>query len=82
MSEIENSIKRYVEDELIMNDQITPLDMDYPLLENGVIDSASLVSLVTFLEVQFRIQIPGTDLVPEHFESIHSIADYVKSITA
>lgn len=79
MPGIEDRIKHFIENEVIVEDGLLPLDVNYALLENGVVDSASLVSLVTFLEVEFQMQVPRTDLVPEHFESVKAIADYVES---
>jgi acyl carrier protein len=50
---------------------------DDDLLELGLIDSISIVALVSFLEERFEIEVRDEDLVPEHFQSIASIAEYV-----
>lgn len=47
------------------------------LIESGLIDSTSILELVSFLEAEFKIDIDDQDIVPENLESISAIADYV-----
>ena len=47
------------------------------LLEADILDSIALVGLVQFLEAEFDLEIPDSDLVPELFETPVSISDYV-----
>lgn len=42
-------------------------------IEDGLLDSFDLVSLVTNLEKAFEISIEGTDIVPENFMNLTSI---------
>ena len=43
------------------------------LLTDGIIDSVSLVELVTVLEKSFFIDIPLEEIIPENFNSIENI---------
>ena len=43
------------------------------LLTDGIIDSVSLVELVTELEKSFFIDIPLEEIIPENFNSIENI---------
>ena len=43
------------------------------LLTDGIIDSVSLVELVTALEKSFFIDIPLEEIIPENFNSIENI---------
>jgi len=47
------------------------------LFERGVIDSLGIGSLVGMLASQFGVVVPDEDLLPDHFDSISSIARYV-----
>ncbi len=47
------------------------------LIETGILDSTGLLELVLFLEETFAIAIPQEDLLPEWFETIARITDYV-----
>lgn len=53
------------------------------LLEAGVIDSAAMIDLITFLEKTYKVSIDEDDMIPENFDSIDAIVDYIGSrITA
>ena len=43
-------------------------------ITQGYFDSFDMISLVTELDSTFGISIDGTDIVPQHFESVASIA--------
>jgi len=47
------------------------------LFESGVLDSFALVDLVSALEQGFGIKIPDSDLIPQRFESIARIEQYL-----
>ncbi|MBU6247156.1 MAG: acyl carrier protein [Xanthomonadaceae bacterium] len=47
------------------------------LLELGVIDSTGVLELALFLEVQFGISVRGEDLLPQNFDSVDSMSDFV-----
>ncbi len=42
-------------------------------IEEGMLDSFDLISLVTSLDTEFGISISGTDILPENFSSIDNI---------
>lgn len=46
-------------------------------IEDGLLDSFDIVSLVEALEDAFDIEISGRDIVPEHFTSLDTIEDLV-----
>lgn len=47
------------------------------LLEAGVLDSMSMVDLITHLEAKYDITISEDDLTPENFSSVTAIVAYV-----
>ena len=51
-------------------------------IENGMLDSFDVVSLVTMLDKEFNISIEGVEIVPMNFNSVESICSllskYVK----
>ncbi len=53
------------------------LDPAEDLLEQRIIDSLGILKLVGFLEKTYGIQVDDVDVVPENFQSIQSITDYV-----
>lgn len=51
-------------------------------IEDGMLDSFDMVTLVTMLDEEFKISIEGTQVIPDNFISIESICSllskYVK----
>ena len=47
-------------------------------LENGAIDSLGILDLVHFLEKEFSLQVSDDDLMPEHFESLAAVTNFVQ----
>ena len=46
---------------------------EYGLIENGVLDSLDIVTLVTEINETFDVSIPADEIVPENFDSAKSI---------
>jgi D-alanine--poly(phosphoribitol) ligase subunit 2 len=51
---------------------------DVNFIEEGMLDSFDVVSLVDELESQFNIKISGTDVIAENFSSLDKIEALVK----
>jgi acyl carrier protein len=56
-----------------------PVDVDRngSLFESGLLDSFALVDLVSALEEGFGVKIPDSDLIPQRFDSIARIGQYL-----
>jgi acyl carrier protein len=44
----------------------------------GMLDSLGIMRVVSFCEESFGIQVPDTEILPEHFENISAIASLVE----
>lgn len=77
----EDMLRSFIVDELRW-DRGESLPSDYPLLTNGVVDSLGILSLVSFIESTFGVQILDEELVPEHFETVASIAGLIDAKVA
>ena len=42
-------------------------------IADGMLDSFDMVTLVSALDKNYGISIPGTDILPEHFQNLQSI---------
>ena len=75
---VEHTIRSYIVDEIMRgrNDD-TPLDLDYPLIEERVLDSMDVQRLVAFVETQFEVKVPDEYLLPDNFASIRAVAKMV-----
>ena len=77
--DVEPPIKNYIEENVLSKKGGGAFSSDDSLLESGLIDSAGIFSLVALLESEFNITVPDEDIVPEHFETVKSVAAYVES---
>jgi acyl carrier protein len=50
---------------------------DDRLLGSGRLDSLGVLDVVAFLEKEFAITLADDDLVPENFESVRRLAEFV-----
>jgi len=48
---------------------------DINFIEEGMLDSFDIISLVTTLDEQFNISIDGMEIVPENFISVDSMVN-------
>ena len=51
---------------------------DVNFIEEGMLDSFDVVTLVSDLDTTFGISIYGIDIVPENFSSVYSIINLLK----
>lgn len=68
-------IKRFLSDEL--NLQESDLGLETSLFSSGLLDSFSMIELVTFLEKSAGIRIRPTELTLENFDSIVRIQEFL-----
>ena len=50
----------------------------HSLVSEGILDSFDIVQIIAELDSSYGIKIPGTELVPENFDSVISICMLVK----
>ncbi len=53
------------------------LNDDESLFESGILDSLGVLRLVSFLEERFGVRVKDEELVPENFETLNRLADFV-----
>lgn len=77
--EIDNAIREFlVENFLYGNKDGLPGDED-SFMEKGFIDSTGILEIVSFIEEKFLITVEDDDLVPENFDSITHLVNYINS---
>ena len=55
-------------------------DMATNILQEGIVDSISILSLVAFLEERYGIEISFEDITAENFANVGSIAKFMKTL--
>lgn len=77
--DVETSVREFLREHAILSSDKPDVSSDESLLDSGILDSASIFQLVGFLEERFDFVIPDEDLVPENFDTLDSITDFVRS---
>jgi acyl carrier protein len=75
-------ITEYVRTALFSEPDAGPLDPSTPLVESGLLSSLQTARLLSFLEREFGVRVPPTDLVRRNFENLQRITDLVVSLRA
>jgi acyl carrier protein len=73
-----DKLRHFVVEQLRWDGPSNQLTDDYPLLDNGVIDSFGIFEIVQFIEDECRIEIADDELVPENFATLGAIAKLVE----
>ncbi len=62
--------------------EINGIGDETELLESDIIDSTGVMELVFFIADQFGFEVDAGDIVPENFNSINGLANFVQEKTA
>ena len=79
--EMKQMIIEYVKEEFLEDEDEMEVTENTPLISSGIVDSFSMVSLKTFIEKKYNIQIPDAKATPEVFDTVNSIVELVKEFT-
>ncbi len=74
----EERIRRFLNEELIFSDALH-YDDATSFLGAGIIDSLGVIELVTWVQSEFGIAVDVHDITRENFDSIRTLATYVRS---
>ena len=74
---IQESIEQFIIDELLFGDG-QQLTSETHLLDDGVLDSLGILTMVEFLEGQFKVQIDAQDINKKNFKSVDALVRFVE----
>nr|VFJ52911.1 MAG: clorobiocin biosynthesis protein CloN5 [Candidatus Kentron sp. FW]VFJ54467.1 MAG: clorobiocin biosynthesis protein CloN5 [Candidatus Kentron sp. FW] len=77
-AEIETAIKEYITEAFLYDRQDVSLTNDFPLFEQGIIDSMGLFRLISFLEEKFGFAVKPEEILIESFSSVDTITTLVE----
>jgi len=73
---IEDALRRYILTELAAV-PLRRLDLDTPLFET-LLDSTSVLALVSYIESRYGIEVRDSEVVPDNFSSLRRLVTYIK----
>lgn len=74
---IKTTLKEYISAEISGPSGQTAIGDETKLIESGVLDSLSVLKLVTFLEERFAIRVDPDEVVSDNFETLASLTNLV-----
>ena len=74
---IRDQIRDFITQNFLYNGTAAQLDNSASLLEQGIVDTTGVLELVLFVEETYAFNVDQNDLLPENFDSIDNIANYV-----
>lgn len=75
---IKEKIRKYIAENILFSSNGFPYSDSTSFLDNGIIDSMNVLELVMFIEENFGVTVNDADVVPENFDSVDRLADYVQ----
>jgi acyl carrier protein len=70
-------IEQFIADELLIGRIQGRINPDESLFASGVLDSLSILRLISFIEEQFDVVVDDAEVVPDNFQSINEINGFI-----
>jgi acyl carrier protein len=77
--DIRSEIRNFIFDNFMMGKENEQLSDTDSLLGMGVIDSTGVLELVGFLEDHFKVTVEADETIPDNFDSVNSLINYIQS---
>ena len=77
-SELKDKIRSFVLGSLVQESDLKLSD-DASFLEEGIIDSTGVMELAAFLEDTFGFQVEDEEIIPDTFDSVNKLIQYVRA---
>lgn len=78
MEEVNVAIRNFVIENFLYGDRQAKFDDHDSFLEKGIVDSTGVLELVAYLEEKFKIQVGDEEIIPDHFDSVVNLTNYIK----
>ena len=77
MAEARSEIKKFINEEFVVEEGVELDDAD--LLEEEIVDSLGIFTLISFIEDKFGVSISPEEINLENFQTVDSITSLVES---
>lgn len=74
----EEKIRTYIAEKILFNKNGYPHTDEASFLDEGIVDSTSILELVMFIEENFSISVDDAEITPDNFDSVKKLANYVR----
>jgi len=76
---VADRVRGFIAEVLLFGDQDGLPSDELSLLRGGIIDSTDVMELICFVEEAFGITVDDADVVPQNFDSVRGISEYVRT---
>lgn len=76
---MEQIIREYIAQQFLFDDPQAAIEDEQNLIEDGIIDSLGIFTLIAFIEQQFGIKVQPEDVVLDNFQSVNTIKQLISS---
>ena len=77
MQQIEREVRQFIVDNYFFGKDESEFSDDDSFLDKGVLDSLGILSLVSFIQQEYGIEISDQELVPDNWDSVRRAAQFV-----
>lgn len=77
MTDFTETIRNFIETEMVTQGSKVTLSPSDSLIEKGIVDSLGVQILIAYLEKEFDVHIADTEILPENFETIGSVVEFI-----
>ena len=82
VEDVAKAIREYIAREILFSGDGYPYSDDASFLNEGIVDSMNVLELVMFVEKEFQVKVDDQEIVPDNFDSVNRLANYVLQKTA
>jgi acyl carrier protein len=78
MESIEETLRTYIAQNLLYSSNGFPYSDQASFLENGIVDSMNVMEIVMFVEGKYDLKIQDSEILPDNFDSVSRLADFIR----
>jgi acyl carrier protein len=75
--DLRREIRQFIVEVFAFGDESVLASDDTSLLESRVLDSTDVLELIVFVEGRFGIKVEDDEVVPENFDSVSKVHEFV-----
>lgn len=77
MPDYPSKVKAFILENFLFGEEKGLPGEEESFLQSGIIDSTGILEVVAWIEDTFNVKVSDVDLLPENFDSIRQLADFI-----
>jgi non-ribosomal peptide synthetase component F/acyl carrier protein len=79
MQQIEQEVREFVIDSFLLEESDGHISDDDSFIEQGLVNSLDILSLVTFVQKKYSISVQEEELITDNWDSVQRIAKFIRT---